>query len=431
MLHPNQKINLRRGQAMIIAVVFFLAASLLIVLGVANIVLREFAMALTLERSKQSYYLAEAGMEDALYRLKKGMTTSASLSVPLETYSALVTIATLNSNDREITSVSAREGYTRKVKTFLTTGNGASFHYGIQTGDGGLRMENSSSVEGNVYSNGPVVGTQTNVVKGDVVSASDSGIIEGVHATSSAYAYTIKDSTVDKDAYYQVKINTTVAGTSYPGSAPQATSSLPIADSLIEEWKTEAEAGGVISSPCPYIINTDVTIGPKKINCDFEISGNPTVTLGGPLWVVGTITVNNTPTIRIDASLGNKGIALVADDPNNRTTSSKIDLKNANTFEGSGASNSYILMISNNNSAESGGAEIAIEAAQSVSGDLLLFAGHGLIELQNNVNLKEVSGYKLKLKNSAKVTYSSGIANLLFTAGPGGGYVIESWQEVE
>ena len=88
-------------------------------------------------------------------------------------------------------------------------------------------------------------------------------------------------------------------------------------------------------------------------------------------------------------------------------------------------------MISQNNDAENGGSGVAIEAGNNAGGDLLVYAAHGEILLKNNISLKEVSGYRIHLQNFAKVVYETGLASLLFTTGPGGGYVVDSWEEIK
>jgi len=51
--------------------------------------------------------------------------------------------------------------------------------------------------------------------------------------------------------------------------------------------------------------------------------------------------------------------------------------------------------------------------------------------MENNAILKEVSAYKIHLKNNAEVVYETGLANVLFSSGPGGGFEIKSWMEIE
>ena len=120
---------------------------------------------------------------------------------------------------------------------------------------------------------------------------------------------------------------------------------------------------------------------------------------------------------------------MIADNPSDRLTSSKAKITNSAEFFGAGLG-SYILVVSQNESAENGGSEKAIEVENSANGDLLIYASHGEILLQNSVSLKEVTGYKIRIKNSAEVIYETGIASLLFTSGPSGGFSIDSWLEI-
>lgn len=419
----------QRGQAMIIAVIFFIIVSTATILGLTNPMVRHIAMATSIASSKESFYAAEAGVEDVVYRLKVGLPVSTSQTLNVGNQSVTTTI-TDESGGKVITAVGNANNYLRKIKTNLVLGTGVAFHYGIQAGEGGFDLQNSSSVTGNVFSDGPVVGADNNIY-GDVVSAGPTGLINNIHSTNSVFAHTISNSTINKDAYFTAISDSIVSGTQYPNSPDQATTSLPISDEQISEWESEAETGGVISSPCPYIIISSTVIGPKKINCNVEINGSPTVTLTGPLWVVGNIIIKNSPIFKIAPSLGNRSVAIIADNPSNKTTSSKIDIQNSTTFQNSGTAGSFIFMISQNNSAENGGDESAIKVANSATGALVVYSNHGEIDIQNSVSLKEVTAYKITLKNSANVIYDTGLPNTLFSAGPGGGFDILGWKEVE
>jgi len=420
-----------QGQAVITAVIFLLLISLAVIFGLVSPVLRESKISRDLILSKQSYFLAEAGAEDLVYRLKTGRQYNINENLELNGFSAAVATVDLSGDEKEIISTADVFNLIRKIKIKLTTDSGVSFHYGLQVGEGGLVMENNSLVSGNVYSNGPVQGFNSNLVKGDVVSAGPDGLVDGIYATSSVYSHNISNTTIDGDAYYVDIFNSTVGGILYPNSSDQATSTLPIPDSTIEEWENAA-ALSEITSPCPYVIKSDISLGPIKIACDLKIQGSPIVTLFGPVWVTGNLEIENSAVIRLDSSLGKKSVAIIADNPSNRLENSRVMLKNSVRFEVSGIAGSYILVISQNNSSENGGSERAIETENSVSGDLLLYASHGEILLKNHANyLKEAAGYKIKLQNTANVIYETGLADLLFKSGPGGGYKISGWREIE
>ena len=212
------------------------------------------------------------------------------------------------------------------MKADIVFGTGVSFHYGVQSGQGGFTLENSSSITGNVFSAGPIIGS-SNMIYGDVVSAGSSGLIDGIHATGTAYAHNLLENsgqtTIDKDAYYVNKnAGVTVNGTLHPNSPDQPIAPLPISDDQIEEWESFAEEGGSVTcSGGKYTISANVSIGPKKIPCDLEITGSPTITVTGYIWVTGDITTKNSPTIKISSSLGSQNVAFIADNPSDRAGS--------------------------------------------------------------------------------------------------------------
>lgn len=416
---------------MLIACLLFLAGAAAISAAAAGPALRRASAARAFADSRQGLYAISSASDDVAYRKIKGMTVGDSETLTTGGVSATATVAAV-SGGQEINTSASGTRFARKTNMHLVVGTGASFHYGVQAGAGGVLLENSSSIKGNLQSNGPVTGESSNMIRGSVISSGLTGLIEDIHATSSAYAHTIQDSDIDGDAYYQMISGTTVDGALHPGSTDQVTSSLAISDEQITQWENDAAAGGTISSPCPYKITDTATIGPAKIACDMEISGTGyTLTLAGPVWVAGTLTIKNSPTIKVASSVGSASVALIADNPANRTTSSEISSDNSASFEGSGSAGSYILLLSQNRSAEDGGNETAINFANSAQGALLAFAGHGEILMQNSVSLKEVSAWRIRLQNSAEVIYETGLANLIFTSGPSGGYTIDSWKETE
>src|SRR3989338_1396620 len=293
------------GQAILTAVVFFMFISMIVVSGAYTVSYKESKSSRDFGTSKKSFFMAESGLEDLAYRMIKGKNYDTVEILSLDGFFATPTVADI-SGDKEITATGTASKMIRRSKIKLEAGGGTSFFYGTQTGEGGIVMSNSSEVIGNVFSNGPVVGHNSNIVRGDVISAGPSGLADGIHATGTVYAHTINNSNIDKDAYYTTISGTNVGGVSYPNSPDQATSSLPISDAKIDEWKAEAAAGGIYSSPCPYTISGTVSIGPKKINCDLNITGSAVVTLNGQVWVSGNINFINTADVKVNPSLGDR-----------------------------------------------------------------------------------------------------------------------------
>jgi hypothetical protein len=164
---------------------------------------------------------------------------------------------------------------------------------------------------------------------------------------------------------------------------------------------------------------------------DVVLAGSPTVRIAGPVWVEGNITLDNSPIIRIDESVGSKSVAIIADNPSNRLTSSRIFLDFTGEFQGSGEDNTYILMLSQNESAALGGTVSSINVENQAKGEFLVYAGRGQILLRNNVTMREVTAYRVRAEQSAEVIYETGMARALFTSGPGGGYALARWREVQ
>lgn len=420
-----------KGQIFLMAVVFFVFISLPVIFSFAIPTLSEYKNAIRLLNSKKSYYVAESGVEDVVYRIKKGELYDINEVLNINGLYATTTITNLSGDEKEITSSANFLNSVRKVIVNLTIDEGIAFNYGVQVGNGGFRMNNNSTIIGNVYSNGSIIGGNNNLIKGDIVSAGSSGFVSGVHSTSSVYAHSIDDSIIDGNAYYYNSlVNTTVGGNIYPNSEDKPSIPFPISQDDINEWESSAAAISTINSPCPYIINSSRTLGPVKISCDLKINGGVTITLLGTVWVSGNIETENSVIFNIDPSLGKKSVVMIADNPSNKTTSSKIIPANNVEFHNSGTKGSYIMMLSENNSAELGGSEKAIDTGNSIFGDIVFYSNHGEINIKNNISLKEITAYKISLQNSASIKYEKGLANTLFKSGPGGGYEINKWQEI-
>ena len=424
--------NYKQGQSIMVAIVFFLVIGMSISLGMSTPVLKGSRLVKEQSQSLQSLVTTEALEEDVSYRIKHGMHYSATETMSLNGTAATTTVTNNVTTGRiEIRSTGKNNRATRKKYQELIRGDNVTFNYGAQAGNGGIRLTNSSSIYGNVYANGGATGTSDNLIRGTVVSAGPGGWVEGVHATSSVYAHTIKNSTIDLNAYYQTITGSTVAGTSYPGSEDRPPEEFPISDETLDEWEQSAEAGGVHSAPCPWVITSAQTIGPIKVNCDLTIKTHDTVTIAGMVWVNGDISFETGPTIALDPSLGASSIAMIADNPSNRSTASTIKIKNSTTFQDSGTDGSRMMLVSRNTSAEDGGSTIGIDLQQSASGAILLYSNHGKISVAQSSQLKEVTGYSIVLSNTATLTYESGAASELFDTGPGGSWNIYDWKETE
>ena len=429
----DSAIHNQRGAAMLLFVLFFLFASASFGYLLSKGVTSDLRSQRVLERSKQSYLTSLSANEDILYRYKNGLTPDSVEAISLAGSTAVSTTTLDASTGNYIVSTAADNVKSRRAsKMTLSVIPGIAFNFGMQSGTGGVTLQNTASVVGNLYSNGPVVGVNATIVKGDATSAGPSGSFSGLQATGTVRAHSILSSpSIGKDAYYQT-INagaTTVLGTKYPGATDMATATLPISDSEVADFETAAAAGGTYSGACPYVVNTSISLGPIKIPCDLTFSTpNKTLTINGPIWVKGNLTVDK-GTIQVGASLANKIVPIIVDNTSDQVGSSLIDVGNGMSFT-SATGNSYTMLLSMNKSGETGGSNTAINIKNSSAGEVILYTGHGILVIQNNTLLRQATAWKIVAQNSSQVRYNTGLLNPSFTNGPAGTFTVANWKEI-
>lgn len=250
--------------------------------------------------------------------------------------------------------------------------------------------------------------------------------IDGATIGGHAHANTIENATITGDAYYQTISGSTVGGTSYPGSSDPNPQNLPISQAVIDQFKADGDAGGICIQPqCDvngdYMLDNSQTdtIGPIQIPGNMEVKNQAVLTVTGTIHVRGDLTFENTCTVKLDPSYGPSSGVIVVD--------GKIKVKNTCDLLGSGVGGSYLMMITTSPLL---GGPPALDLDNTSAG-AIFYASEGAIEISNSASVKEAVGQKLKIKNTASLTYESGLANVNFSSGPSGGWEITNWREIE
>lgn len=375
----QEAVNKQTGQAMMVATVFFLVISTTIIFGLVGPVVRQQRIASSVLTSRQSYFLSEAGIEDVAYRLITGKIVGNSETLALNGSSA-TTITTNTAEGKEITSTSDLFDLMRKIRTELKLGVGVAFNYGVQTGTGGFELSNNAGVNGSVYSNGNISGGNGSFISGDAFAV---GNVTGVD----------------------------VGGVTQTGVDPRP---FPITDDEIAGWKSDAAAGGTVGNQT--LSGANNTLGPKKINGNLTLSNGAKLTVTGTLWITGNLVTSNNSQTVLSSSYGSGDGVIVVDGTS--------ELDNGSTFQGSGASGSYIMLLSTNNSSS------AIELSNNADA-VILYAPNGTIKLSNNAAVRQITAKTISLDNGAEINYEEGLVDSAFTNGPSGGYEILDWREVE
>lgn len=245
-----------------------------------------------------------------------------------------------------------------------------------------------------------------------------SGVIVGDSPAGDAWADTVSNSVVSGTIYCNTGTgNNKNCDTSR--SNPD-TLSMPLSQANIDQFISEAESGTIISGN--YVASSTTYLGPAVIEGDLLVDG--TLILTGTLYVKGNITTGNNSIIRLDAGYSNfSGVIL---------SSGTVSLSNNVQFEGSGQSNSYVLLLSTSDCPYGGGCNgaSAIDVSNNV-GTVILSAQDGKISFSNNAGAKSATAKMIYLNQNVTITYDSGLADLNFSSGPSGGWNISSWQEVE
>lgn len=178
-----KNIQKNKGAALTILLLFFIVVSLTILVGLVSPVVREFKISSDSLVSKQSYFNAESGMEDLMYRIKSGkeigeVGEDRTLLISNSYVPIPVTITDGLNNRKNITMTSEYKSRERSLNVSLTTSAGVSFNYGVLVGQGGIYID-SGTINGNVYANGPISGSSSgsNIITGSAISANSPSLL--------------------------------------------------------------------------------------------------------------------------------------------------------------------------------------------------------------------------------------------------------------
>jgi len=447
----------RHGYAAITATIIILAVSLVIIGGFTFFVFQEVNTNRIFTKSIESRFISESGIEDATYRIVTGKQIGSSETLGVGKGTTTISVTTTPDNKRIVRSEGRRDKFQQNLETRIDVSvEEAQFFYGAQVGYGGLEMDPNSSVQGSIFSNGPIIGDSGTTVTGDAFAAGVSTISNmiingnaqanlisdstvGGYASSTtkldevivgldAHAYELYKSNISRDAYYTVKDSgTVILGTSYPGrpGPPNLDPlSMPIPDSVIDQWKQEAQSIGTIAAGnCSqnWSPPTDTyTVNGGVLERNLVLDNHQILILKGTVWVKCNVRISNGATINLDPSYGDSSGVLLSD--------GWMDFQNNGQFQGSGTPGSYLMLLTT--AVGGGDHNSAIDLHNNATG-ALFYAQNGLVYLHNGVVVSGLVGYKVFLNNLATLIYEIGLQNVKFSAGPAGGYDVKYWKEVE
>lgn len=242
--------------------------------------------------------------------------------------------------------------------------------------------------------------------------------VGGVRIGGNAWASDVRGASVQGSLYCITGGNNNKPCDTSQGTPPAQ--AMPLSDANIEEWKTEAEAGGTITGD--YTVGSrGAPVGPKKITGNLTISGGGTLTVSGPIWVVGNITLNGGGEISLPSSFAGRSVMLISD--------GRVSVSGGGEVE-SHSTGSYLFMVSTSKCPNdlncSGNAAISISGG---GGAIAANAQAGTVSLSGGAEINAVTAHNINISGDTTVNYEQGLASPEFVGGPSGEYTIASWRE--
>ncbi len=406
-----------RGQVLLIA-----AMIMALVSAYAVVVIDKSVHATKLNKAindnSQALWFAEAGANKAVWCLNQTVGTNcggtfgsgyvgeSNINMGNGTFTTTVSgTSTL----KTVTSVGTTPGgETKTVKIQTSTApqtvTQSGFDFAVQATGGGVGLSNNAEVQnGPLYSAADVTCSNNAETERDVYVSRVGGKIDNCDNIRDAYADRVLNSQVNRDAYYKNNpadiSGSTVTGTKHPNSSTPAPRALPSFD--FNFWHQAAEAGGTISGN--YTAPNGSTIGPKKINGNLTIDST-TVTITGPVWVLGNVLLTNNSVLKLSTAFGPASGLILADKPSDMANSGTITISNNAVLERSGIDGSYIMFVSTNT--KTSDSSPAINVANNVDGGVF-YAPNGSVTINNNGNAMAAAGYRVFLNNNATINYDS------------------------
>lgn len=434
-----------KGQASFVLVLVLGLVSIVTVLASSSLSVNNVIIEDTISSKNKAWYAAWAGVDELMYRLRAKQTFGPFFQVSLSLENGATVSAQISGDNYQKTVLSQgyAEGIVKNLEIKVASSSSkASFIFAAQSGTGGFEMENGAKVtgangtDGNVYSNGNVLGTSSSYGSGGskitggvwavgYIGGLNSPDTGGVNIKKNAWASALTACSVGGS----IKSPVTPSNCSYAGQfifsdPPQATV-LSTVD--IEYWKNIAQSGGVWNGDCNVRSGntTDCTHGTGDLG-NIKIVGNLTSNNGvrmklvGPVWVKGNIVFSNNVIVDTDNSSGTNSIVMVASDPDSLSVNGKIEMSNNVVFNrnsfGAGA-----ILISENTSVEC--TDPAITLSNNAS-SVVLIALNGCIYIRENAIVNGVIANKIHLTQNATVNYDPSLARAILESENGGWRVV-------
>ncbi len=172
----KQTIQYQKGNALIIVMLLFVVISLSVSVGLVSPTVSSIRSVKDHLESARSYAVAESGVEDVYYRLLVGKNVSSSETITIGSQQSVTTLTDISGGTKQIQALGDSNDRNRTVTLTVSQGEGVSFNYGVQVGQGGMTLTGSSGINGSVYASGDIQGTSSSFITGSALSANSAAL---------------------------------------------------------------------------------------------------------------------------------------------------------------------------------------------------------------------------------------------------------------
>lgn len=404
-------------------------------LSISNVQIEE-----TITKTDQAWYAAWSGIDEIMYRLRAHQDFGSGYTVNLSLPNGATVSASVvgDENNKVVRSSGYMGGVIKNLEVGIASASGkASFVFAAQSGDGGFELEGNTTVTGNVYSNGPVLGVKANSgnagskIMGSVWAVGNIGGLSspnsgGVYIQKNAWANFMTACLIDGNVRASALPTNCPFSGSYDVSSPPAAAPLSSVDAAY--WKNVALQGGIWEGDC-NIMSTNGTdcsngtrnIGNKKINGDLNVPSGVNVTLTGPLWVKGDINISQNNTLFTDEVMEKNAVIVVASDPDDPAIKGRV-VTSSNVEFRRNSQNAGIIIISENTSVDCTNLP-AIDMTSNTA-TVVFVAVNGCINVGSNSMINGILGKKIHIKNNSMIQYDPSLARAIVVPDSGGWNVV-------
>lgn len=453
----------QKGFAALLIIFILGMVSILVASGLILTGYNESQMARTGASGTSAFYVANSGVEDALYKLNTipnfAAVTSVTFPLPVHTGNAVVTVKPGgNSKERIIDSVGTMGPFTTRIHALVqNTSVKPGFLFAVQGGVNGVEISNSK-VDGKAFSNGYIRGNKASVQANackmtgtdrawitETATAVDTiGKLDtndtGVCISGDAIASYLKECYVVGTRTSPNAVDSNCDGNVTPPVISPAPPPVPppMSDADIQSVKTYlTNKGTTFSGSCTidgtsHVTNcgsTTNTIGNIIITENLTVASNNILKISGPVWVKGSITFNSNVSVTITAPTGQ---IVITDQPL---------ISSSNTaFDHNG--NAYLLFISTYTAypsptptpppdPSSAFCDTPAITISSNTSNVLFFTPAGCALINSNATfVGSLVAEKVKIINNSTVTYDANLANAVFSTSQAGGWQIASFSRL-